>query len=71
MSTREERAAARANWPVAIVPLGHDDPPTLPDGADFFSAVLELTGEAWALTGTLPPRTPRAEWPVTIVRPGA
>lgn len=70
MSTREERAAARATWPVAIVPFGHDEPPTLPDGTDFFAAVLELTAQAWSLTGALPERTPRAEWPVTILRPG-
>ena len=31
--------------------------------------VAELTRRAWELTGKPWPRLPRAEWPVTIVRP--
>lgn len=71
MSTAEERAKARASWPVRKTTLEEEtDVPVSMDAQTAWRAVLELTRETFATAGALPPRLPRSQWPSTIIRPG-
>lgn len=68
MPTFDERAAARAHWPVTPADAEAVDAPL--DGAAGWDAVLELTWEAWSLAGKMPDPLPRAEWPTRLFRKG-
>jgi hypothetical protein len=67
----DERAAARASWPVAKVGLADDDPARGPDDPSAaWNAVIELSREAYAAMGVRLTSVPRSEWPSRLYRPG-
>jgi hypothetical protein len=39
-------------------------------GQEAWDAVMELTAEAWSLSGGVPAPLPRSQWPVRLYRPG-
>jgi hypothetical protein len=68
MSTAEERARARASWPIVRTTLaGQRDAVGPLDAQAAWHAVLELTREAFAAAGPIPPRLPRSQWPSRLL----
>ncbi len=71
MSSADERAQARAQWPARKVTLAALDDPQAPlDAQSAWRAVLELTAETWGLSGALETALPRAAWPTRLYQPG-
>lgn len=70
MSTFEERAAARRNWPVVKASLETEDDAAVLDGNAAWDAVMELTWQAYSLAGLMTDPLPRSQWPATLFRPG-
>ena len=70
MSTFEERASARSNWPVSRTTLTAPEAPAALEGTAAWDAVMELTWEAYSLANQMPPPLPRAQWPSRLFRPG-
>jgi hypothetical protein len=74
MSTKEERAKARANWPGVLTTLAEMDGlsamPILADGTAAWDAVMELSLQAWSAKGL--PNLPkdRSLWPSRKFLPG-
>ena len=73
VTTFEERAKARATWPVRVVPLGEE---AATDARDTTTAderlrlVAVLTREQWAFSGREIPTYPRADMPGCVLRRG-
>lgn len=71
MPTADERARARASWPVTRTTLDAQDEAFGPrDAQAAWHAVLELTLEAFTAAGPLAPRLPRSQWPSRLIRNG-
>jgi hypothetical protein len=73
MTTFEERARARADWPVRVVRLGDEgatDPRDTTTVDERLRLVAVLTLEQWALSGREIPTYARAEMPGRVVRRG-
>jgi hypothetical protein len=70
MSTREERAAARASWPISRHRLGESPSDVLHDvsPADCIAMVWSLTLDAWAAAGRPIPDYARADAPGRLLR---
>ena len=71
MSTPEERAKARANWPIRAFRLGEE--PTIDDrdtstAEERIRLVATLTREQWALSKRALPSYSRSEIPGRVVR---
>ena len=74
MASFEERARARALWPVRAVALGAEelsDPRDTSTVDERLAQVAILTREQWLFGGREPPRYVRSEMPGRIVRRGA
>ena len=72
MSTFEERARARASWPVQRLDLGTEelsDPRGTGTIDDRIAWVAVLTREQWAFGGLEVPRYTRANMPGRVLRP--
>lgn len=72
MSTREERRAARANWPIRKVRLGEEelvDPRDTSTVDERVALVRQLTREQWALARLEIPTYSRSETPGRVIRP--
>lgn len=73
MSSREERRAARASWPIRKLRLGEEELVDSRDTStvdDRVALVRQLTREAWTTAGLEIPRYTRAETPGRVIRPG-
>lgn len=71
MSTFEERARRRREWPVQRALLGDEVPERGPEDATAaWDAVTELSLEAYELAGLKPTSLPRSQWPSRLFRPG-
>ncbi len=72
-STREERARARAQWPVRRVDIADaadsSDVMTTGTPAERFAMVWALTLDAWAMRGDAIPDYPRNAAPGRLLRP--
>lgn len=67
-STREERAAARQNWPGTIGTVHR--PAQLPTAAERLASMWQLALDAWSHTGQPLPDYTRANIPGKLIRPG-
>jgi hypothetical protein len=68
----EERARARASWPVRLVRLGEEERVDARDASSVderIALVDVLTREQWAFAGLPVPTYTRAEMPGRIIRP--
>lgn len=72
MSTRESRAAARAEWPVRKTDLANSDGLSAleVDGQAAWDAVMELSLAAWSLVGLPDLPKDRRQWPARKFGPG-
>jgi hypothetical protein len=71
MSTFEERARARARWPVRTLPLGAEestDPRDTSTVDERIAWVAALTREQWAFGGLELPTYSRADMPGRVIR---
>jgi hypothetical protein len=72
MSTREERRAARANWPIRKLRLGEEelvDPRDTSTVDERLALVWQLTREAWSFQGREIPDYERRDAPGVVLRP--
>jgi hypothetical protein len=72
VTTFEERAKARASWPVRAVALGDESATDLRDTTtvdERLRLVGVLTRELWAFSARPIPDYPRAEMPGRVIRP--
>lgn len=70
MQPPEDRAAARADWPIRVRQLGDDDETILHDTTpeQRIGMMWELVVQAWAVAGIPIPDYERHEMPVRITR---
>ncbi len=70
MQDPEDRAAARARWPIRVRPLGDDDSTLLHDttAEQRIEMMWELVVQAWAVAGIPIPDYARQAMPVRIGR---
>lgn len=70
MQAPDDRAAARASWPIRVRRLGADDTPELHDTTpeQRIEMMWELVVQAWAVAGTALPAYERHETPVRVRR---
>lgn len=68
MQPPEDRAAARAHWPIRVRQLGDDDEGILQDTTPEQRMMWELAVQAWAVAGIPIPDYERHEMPVRITR---
>jgi hypothetical protein len=70
MQAPDDRAGARASWPIRVLRLDADDTPELHDTTpeQRIEMMWELVVQAWAVAGTALPVYERHEMPVRIRR---
>jgi hypothetical protein len=70
--SREQRARARAGWPIQTFALGQEPPEDLSafSVAERIALVERLTQNAWAAMGAEIPEYTRSEMPGRVVRRG-
>jgi hypothetical protein len=70
-SPRDARVAARARWPIRVVPLStavRDDLSLVTTAEERLTMMWELTLDAWAVAGRTVPTYSRGDTPVRIIR---